>query len=51
MLGQLILQKEIVSGNTGNIITLPVEFLAAGLYIVTLRGASQKFSEKVFITR
>ena len=51
MLSQLILQKEIVSGNTGNIITLPVEFLAAGLYIVTLRGASQKFSEKVLITR
>ena len=51
ILGQKIIQKELTSSNTGTTITISVEHLPSGLYIITLHGAGQKYAEKVLITR
>ncbi len=51
VLGQKILQTDITVSNTGNTITIPVQQLAAGWYVLTFYTGAKKITKKILITR
>ena len=51
MLGQKVMQTEITTANAGSTVTLPVQKLSAGVYVVSLKNADKKYAVKLVVTR